>query len=249
MKNILLFLIIILVFFNCSKIDRDWNNPYDPESDNYKAQPDSTNDSSGSSGQEDTSGRVIIISNDTTWNGTVIINKPIYVTGTATLTILPGTSILFSPETDLHIYGTLKAKGDSANWITFENRVKGIKHGGLLPKSLIELKYCIFRKLNFSIVGNVNTIIYATNCIFKSSARNGIRGSNTEAFIKNCDFINNNQLAIENIVSGVIDNCYIANNNGATNVTLSIVINDTNVIQQYNNVSGITNPRSTPNFP
>ncbi|MGB2867440.1 MAG: T9SS type A sorting domain-containing protein [Bacteroidota bacterium] len=59
------------------------------------------------------------ISNNTTWSGTYNVTGPVTVNSGASLTITPGSTIIFAGGISLTSYGVLSAVGTSSNRITF----------------------------------------------------------------------------------------------------------------------------------
>ena len=61
------------------------------------------------------------IPSDEIWSGTIEVTGNVIVPQTVTLTIEPGTEILFADDTGLYIDGKLTATGTSAEPITFSS--------------------------------------------------------------------------------------------------------------------------------
>ena len=60
-----------------------------------------------------------VITQDTIWNGTIIINENLTINSQSTLTILPGSIIKFDGNFSITVEGTLIANGTSGNEILF----------------------------------------------------------------------------------------------------------------------------------
>ncbi|MHA1251796.1 MAG: hypothetical protein ACTSRP_17530 [Candidatus Helarchaeota archaeon] len=157
---IVLFLIFIItiILLNCSKKKREWDNPYDPESDNYSSQTIgggeivvSTN-YIYSTNYINTTNTIIttnviittniiyysdgVISSDTTWDQDVILNVPIVVLSGATLTINEGVNVkiaLSEDEIYLSVYGGLVANSTVKTGISFSylSGQYGSKYNGI----------------------------------------------------------------------------------------------------------------------
>ncbi len=227
MRNLLLILTISILIFSCEGAE----GPVGP---------------GGSAGAPGAPGAALVINVNTTWSGAVLVSQEIYVTENATLTIEPGAVVSFYPgDSEINVYGAIIAEGGPGNWIEFNNDITGIRTGFITGynNGTLTFKYCKINRVDY--ISSENGL-YMTNCIYK---QNNWSVSAVLGYIKNCDFISNSSQSINCILTGVVDSCYIAYNNGSAIVTTSTLYNDPNVPQQYDMVTNISNPLGAPNFP
>ncbi len=99
------------------------------------------------------------IASDTTWSGTVRITGNVTVSNGVTLTILPGTRVLFDGKYMIKVFGRMVAVGTSSQRISFypvEENPSGISWNGIIFQGGIKdeistLEYCDIRDANIGV--------------------------------------------------------------------------------------------------
>lgn len=177
-------------------------------------------------------GDTLYITSDTVWNLNKVLNYNVFIEKGVTLTIMPGVEIKMYPNYDIQCNGKIIAEGSSFNKILF---------------------YCSILPGDSEIFVNQSTNIFSY-CVFKRIYSIEQVGNKTSTLIlRNCDFISNESIINGRSMAGwvtVLSNNFIAYNNGSSDICISTVLNDTNVIRQYYGLSDpIIAPRTTPNFP
>jgi nitrous oxidase accessory protein NosD len=103
----------------------------------------------------------VALTEDTTWSGTVVVEGQVAVMPEATLTIEPGTHVLFSPrdtnsdglgESWIIVQGTVQVLGEEDEWVLFDSQDQAAGPGAWDSLSIIAsdskdnlVRYAIFR--------------------------------------------------------------------------------------------------------
>lgn len=179
------------------------------------------------------------ITTNTTWifeNGTYIINGNVYVYPNVTLTIEPGTEVIFNGHYTLTVYGNLIAVGKESNKITFlgkEAPVEMLNVGIILVKSCghSHIEYCIIYGGAFEICLQSSNNIIANNTI-------------SNATWDNIQINSHNNTIENNIISNATNGYCIylkgSNNTVGGNVIKGSKATGVNVIGSFNTVVGNT---------
>lgn len=178
------------------------------------------------------------ISENTNWCGIVLVKSDIIVKEGATLSVCPGTTVLFNGEYKIIIEGNIEAIGEKENRITFTSKDTtgfysldnkgwlGIALNNKNDNNITRFRNCDFLytnslKSNSGYVINVfnqSTVLFE-NCLFKNNISGGTSGLNisnsASVKIDSCGFENNFGRGVSAIATQrdiVISNCYFKNN-------------------------------------
>lgn len=178
-------LFLIIVYFFCSG-HSFWPYKKQKENNSKKISLDEAN-------KED-----LVISNDTTWSGKLEINRVVFIKKGVSLTISPGTELIFSGpgiETDdvhaiqgggMKVEGRIKAEGTKDKPVIFTGKEK--KRGGwgniFLTYSQDNIfTYCIFEYANFAIHAHFSSLKISRS-LFENNYE-GCRLGYSQAIIEN----------------------------------------------------------------
>jgi hypothetical protein len=140
---------------------------------------------------------------DTTWSGEVQLVGQNVVKKGATLTILPGTRVVFPwidedgdgiGDGELNVEGRLLARGEKGSRITFtsgrpEARMKDWTFVLISTNKDSVVEYCVVEGAFSGLQVHYSTAVIR-NCLFRRNFE-GIRFSTTDVLIKNNDFVDN----------------------------------------------------------
>lgn len=159
------------------------------------------------------------IASNTTWNSTLpyIIYKSVTVAQQATLTILPGTKVLFHGNSGMHIRGKLVATGTAADPVLFSgNRTESLyaeepgQWNGLHFYSSSSNSKLHYTQIKNAVIGitmdslstNSTAKLTLTNSTIKNMAVAGFVGYNTELDAFNNLFYNAGQYLLYGVSGG-----------------------------------------------
>ncbi|MEI6435057.1 MAG: LamG-like jellyroll fold domain-containing protein [Bacteroidota bacterium] len=182
----------------------------------------------------------IHITVDTTWSGTVNISTEIYIDNGATLTILPGTNVIFTGHIGLQVQGRLLAVGTRTDSIKFFPAVDSTGWDGILfdgtpsTNDTSKITYCVisYSKANTNYYHNSwggaialwdFSQLMITNCNFHHNEADYSGGAiycnGANPVIRNNIFANNSAsnggaIALESSTPLITDNLFINNSTG-----------------------------------
>jgi Zn-dependent metalloprotease len=185
------------------------------------------------------------------WSRTVNITGSDTVPTGITLTILPGTTLLFPSGTSLTINGTLNAQGTSSSPILFTSATgstPGSWYGVSVQGSTSIFKWCTFQygTIALNLSNNSGNQIPVENCTFRYNSYCGLSiGAYGRAKVKSCDIYGNTGAGMGilcNTYGGNIDliGNWIYNNTGrGINSYYSNVVQLFGNVIEYNGAEGI----------
>ncbi|MDD5773560.1 MAG: right-handed parallel beta-helix repeat-containing protein [bacterium] len=147
----------------------------------------------------------LIITENTVWDGEIIVPDIVQVERTAVLTIQPGTVIKFaSKAAGLNIEGTLIANGNYDQKIVFRpsdendsaSSWQGIVFYGIEPGAYSQLSNCVIKSANSGVTYSMEAKGKIENCVFSKNGRGIYLLQESEVTIKNTDFMENSEAGI-----------------------------------------------------
>ncbi len=159
-----------------------------------------------------------IISSNTTWtqnNSPYIVTGNILLSSGVVLNIEPGVEIKVGNNFGIQIKGTLKARGNANNRITFTSNNSTPSNG--------DWSYIYFTDFSTDAILTTNgnyvsgCILEYCNVLYSGGLSNGaVYVDNAKPFIRNCNITNSSSHGIYSYIGGFrIDSCNILNNSGS----------------------------------
>jgi len=143
---------------------------------------------------------------DETWSGIHHITSDVFIDSGSTLTIMPGTQVIFDGLFSLVVAGKLVANGTASQLITFTHNTPPSNYRGIscIPDSNLELTYCNIDYAGADLGGSTYSPGLAIegsgsvqNCTFSHSALiNIFILNNSDVSISYSDFLNDTLLGI-----------------------------------------------------